>query len=103
VEWDDPDGDGHLTWEEYIADTIPTDGQSYLGITGLVHTVDGIQVMWKGGTNVWQRLESREDLMATNAPWVAVFTNPPPTSGTTNYLHQGTTNRVLYYRLKAWR
>ena len=103
VELQNPDGDEMFTWEEYVADTIPTDGDSFLAITGLISTVDGIQVMWKGGTNAWQALESRQDLMATGEQWIAVFTNPPPTSGTTNYLHEGATNRVLYYRLKAWR
>ena len=103
VELQNPDGDPMLTWEEYIADTIPTNGNSFLAITGISDYVDGIRVMWKGGTNAWQCLQTREDLMATGEQWLAVFTNVPPTPGTTNYLHQSVTNRVLYYRLKAWR
>ena len=103
VELQNPDGDPMPTWEEYIADTIPTDGNSFLAITGVSASVDGIRIMWKGGTNAWQCLESREDLVATGEQWLAVFTNVPPTPGTTNYLHHSATNRVLYYRLKAWR
>ena len=54
VALDDPDEDGMPTWAEFHADTIPTDGDSFLGITGITWAVDGILVGWQGGSNAWQ-------------------------------------------------
>ena len=99
----DEDSDGMPAWIEFHADTIPTDGDSVLAITGLSWAVNGVHVTWKGGTNAWQCLETRQDLVGTGEYWSTIFTNVPPTSGTTDYLHEGVTNRTGAYRLKAWR
>jgi hypothetical protein len=100
---DDWDNDGMPTWAEFHADTLPRDGDSVLAITGLSWNVSGVHVMWKGGSNAWQCLESRRDLVSTGEHWLAIFTNPPPTSVTTNYHYGAGTNGVWFFRLKAWR
>jgi len=103
AETNDTDGDDMPAWQEWVADTIPTNADSVLSFLNIRRTNDDVRVEWKGGTSAWQSLQIRYDLAATTEQWLAVFTNEPPTSETTNYLHQSVTNRILFYRLKAWR
>lgn len=100
---DDSDNDGHSNLQEYIADTDPTNNSSFLGITGLQLIPTGLQIDWKGGTSVWQYLESRQDLLSTDEQWTTIFSNPPPTPWSTNILFEGVTNQSIYYRIKAVR
>lgn len=70
AEGSNPDGDPHLTWQEYIADTIPTDGTSYLRITGLS---DGppLSVHFESSSNRLYSLIDCNDLVSgawSNAP-----------------------------------
>ena len=103
AETNDTDGDDMPAWQEWVADTIPTNADSVLSFLDIRRTNDDMRVEWKGGTSAWQSLQIRYDLAATTEQWLAVFTNGPPTSETTNYLHESVTNRILFYRLKAWR
>ncbi len=47
----DGDGDGQATWQEFIADTHPTNGQSYLRITNGILLAAGRVVHWPTATN----------------------------------------------------
>lgn len=100
---DDADSDGMATWAEFRADTVPTNGNSVLAILGICRTNGVLRVEWKGGIEARQLLESVGDLVATTEQWVAVFSNNPPTPVSTNHLLGDVTNRVRFYRLKAWR
>ena len=103
AETNDTDGDAMPAWQEWVADTIPTNADSVLSFVNINRTNDDVKLEWKGGTSAWQSLQIRCDLAATTEQWLAVFTNEPPTPVTTNYLHEGVTNRIMFYRLKAWR
>jgi len=63
----------------------------------------GVSVWWQGGVWATQYLECRESLLDSKEPWLAIFTNPPPTTVTTNVLDMGATDEVLFYRIRAER
>jgi len=98
----DIDGDGMVAWEEFVADTDPTNRLSCLAIVNIKPVAGGFEVTWRGGEAGKQYLESRLGLLSTSRQWSAVFTNVPPTPVTTSTMH-ATTNRVLFYRIKAER
>jgi len=100
---DDQDEDGMLTWQEYVADTDPTNEESVLCITGIGATNSGSRVHWKGGRDARQFLERREDLVATAEQWIAIFTNSATTPAATNVLDADAGGRTLFYRIKAER
>ena len=65
--------------------------------------VSGSPADWKSGVWVRQYLQTRRDLAATAEQWRVIFTNPPPTSITTNFLDRGATNSPRHYRIRAAR
>ena len=91
----DVDNDGLTTWDEYAADTNPTNDASRFAFVGMSST----QLQWIGGTGVAQIVEARSDLMNTTESWSALFTNLPPTA-VTNTLATGSN---FCYRVKAVR
>lgn len=97
------DADGMPNWQEYIADTDPTNTDSALRILDIVPESGAIRVEWQGGEQAWQYLQCKEDLVSTTEQWFAIFTNIPPTATATNVLDVGSTNRMLFYRIKAER
>jgi hypothetical protein len=103
AETNDLDGDGMLAWEEYVADTIPTNVESVLLILGITAEPGGIAVRWKGGEQVRQFLQCRQSLTSTTEQWVAVWTNEPPTPITTNYTHSGALIGQQFYRINVER
>ncbi len=46
-EFVDNDGDGLLTWEEYVAGTIPTDSTSVLELNSITSTPNGLVLVWQ--------------------------------------------------------
>ena len=103
AELDDADSDRVPAWQEWLADTVPTDRLSVLAITGITPTNGGFRVEWIGGTAAWQRLRFRPDLLSTVEQWRAVFTHLPPTA-ITNWLYDpSATNVAGFYRIEAGR
>ncbi|HOW96721.1 MAG TPA: M36 family metallopeptidase [Kiritimatiellia bacterium] len=74
---DDPDGDNAVNLDEYIADTDPLNGDSFLGLLSLGDFWSGKRVDWKGGANAWQMLEFTESIFATGT-WETLAAFPPP-------------------------
>lgn len=97
----DADADPMRNLGEYIADTDPHDSGSFLGLLDVRPEVGGMRVDWQGGRDAWQLLEISADLRATN--WAAIYGLPPPTPSTNAVIHFGTTNQVLFYRIRAFR
>ena len=92
----DADGDDVQTSDEYLADTIPTNGDSYLRMNW---AVDG-RLQWVGGTGVFQYLEKSEDLLSN--VWKTVVTNVPPTFVTNSLsVREGFVDG--FYRVRAVR
>ncbi len=99
----DGDGDDILAWMEWVCDTDPTNGNSVLKITNIAVDGSGAQVDWKGGVLATQYLERRTNLLSGSS-WMAIFTNVPPTSISTNFNDVGVTNSTsVFYRIKAQR
>lgn len=100
----DPDGDGMSNWQEFLADTAPTNGASLLAILGVRRESNGVQLVWIGGSGATQVVESRGNLLDEDEVWSGLYTNLPPTE-VTNALEQpeglAVTNRC--FRIKAWR
>jgi hypothetical protein len=99
----DQDSDGLAAWQEYLADTNPTNAASRLAVTSLTIVTNQVRLTWTGGSNAWQYVEYCNSLTDTNG-WKAVYTNTPPTAVTNTLFDTGagnTTNR--FYRIKAGR
>ena len=100
----DQDGDGMFAWQEYVADTDPTNPASVLSILGIVRDGDTVRVDWKGGHWARQYIEIREDLSATNTPWTCIATNAALPTPTTNFTVQtGVALPTLFYRIHVER
>lgn len=99
----DPDGDGASNLAECLADTDPKDADSVLRVIRIEPEHGGIRIDWKGGVQAWQILECRKNLTDTNEDWLPILGLPPPTSVTNAVIDMGTTNRLLFYRIRAER
>jgi len=98
----DPDKDGMNNWQEYLADTNPTNSDSRLAILSISTLNNDVLLTWTGGSSVWQYLECTPDLVSNR--WTAVFSNTPPTSITNSITCSGAAvESNLFYRVKAIR
>ncbi len=97
----DPDQDDLTRWQEYMADTDPLDGSSYLAITKLLVTAEGVGLQWQGGIGATQSLERLEDLN-TNA-WETIYTRYPRTPASGSHVDTSGTSLIHFYRLKTTR
>ena len=100
----DPDADGMSNWQEYLADTNPTNNASYLALVGIWPQTNGVVISWVGGTGATQVVEYSCDLPASGGTWFGLFTNLPPTAGTNTILQAGgPAAGSQFYRIRAWR
>lgn len=97
----DPDNDRFVNWQEYVADTDPLNGSSFLAITNMLVASDGLRIRWQGGVHATQFLQ-RSDNLSTNF-WQTIFTSLPPTSVSGSYTDALSTNVFRFYRIKATR
>lgn len=97
------DGDGMPAWQEYVADTDPTNRSSVLALTAVTISGAGARMAWTGGSLATQYLEVRNSLTSTSVQWTAIATNLPPTPTATNYLDSANTNPVEFYRIRVTR
>lgn len=95
----DTDGDGLPNWQEYIADTIPTNSLSRLAL-GMRVNAESLQLDWIGGTSAIQYLECRTNLLYSDG-WFTLYTNMPPTSVTNQISLEGGSEG--YYRIRVLR
>jgi PKD repeat protein len=65
AELDDPDGDGFLTWEEYVALTDPTNGARFFAIRGVASTVSQVSVSFDTAVGRVYRVQHSEGLTPT--------------------------------------
>jgi len=92
----DTDGDRVPACDEYVADTIPTNGDSYLRMTG----IQTGSVGWVGGLYVPQFLEG--SLSGLDGEWDTMGIYPPPTVPT-NSVEVDTDASYRFYRVRAER
>ena len=89
----DTDFDGVPASDEYLADTIPTNGASYLHLIGI--STGGVD--WVGGTGVVQYVE--QCTAPGSNEWSALATNLPPTPETNSLaLDGGASNACIRIR-----
>jgi hypothetical protein len=78
----DWDNDGMPTWQEWAADTSPTNGASVLQMISISFPMGGMTdavLQWQGGIQARQYLERSPALGGTQEQWSVIFTNTPPT------------------------
>lgn len=75
----DLDGDGSDNWTEYMADTDPANPISALCILQTSLQTGSVSVTWMGGQNARQILYFSSNTLSFNGPWIALYTNNPPT------------------------
>ena len=95
----DSDGDGLMAWEEFYADTIPTNSASVLKFISIESLDDGVRILWQGGQSAQQLLESCDT--AGLGQWSTIFTNDPPTATETNFIHTLQKGTFGFYRLRV--
>jgi hypothetical protein len=98
------EGDGMPAWQEYIADTDPTDRNSVLVVLGVTMEGGGVRLDWKGGQWATQYVQRCLDLGSTDSLWKSMHTNAIlPTPVTNSLVDAEATNNVLFYRIKVER
>ena len=95
---EDQDSDTMTAIEEYIADTDPFDGNSYLGLTSISNDVNGCVVNWIGGTWSIQYLDWAPSV---DGPWFCILTNNPPTQIDNHFNHDISPYNSGIYRIRA--
>jgi len=94
----DDDGDKVIAADEWIADTIPTNADSYLRFTEMIPPAPGLVMKHAGGTQAWRFVEYSVDL----DDWYFLGSNAPPTR-VTNSLGIGPALPRMYFRVRAHR
>ena len=98
---DDPDQDGFTNLREYVADTDPLDGTSYLHLSSIARVPGGVRLDWQGGQQATQYLQRTFSLSGSNVIWQNILTSTPPTQLFRSYTNSTTSN--AWYRVKALR
>lgn len=99
----DPDSDKMPTWQEWLADTVPTNGVSFLGFSGVTSSPAGVMLNWHGGILATQYLERTSALVGAPISWQAIMTNLPPTTVTSNLFTPSGTNNLFFFRIRSVR
>jgi hypothetical protein len=87
----DADGDGMNNWQEWRADTIPTNALSALTMVTVTNGTPGLQVTWQSVATRRYWLERATNLGSSPAFW-AVTTNIAGQLGSTSYTDTRATN-----------
>ncbi len=93
----DADSDRLLTWQEYWADTNPTNPASCLRMNTMRGDPEARLLQWQGGIDATQYLEWSSGLMGE---WNVVLTNRPPTP-VDNIITVEVESAEGYYRLRV--
>jgi hypothetical protein len=98
--WEDPDRDGHANYEEYIANTIPTNAASVLHVSAVANATGGTAFMLYFGTES-NRVYGVD--WRTNLVWGLWrnLTNGIPGTGGTVGVRTGNTPKGSFYRLNV--
>ncbi len=101
AELGDKDNDGLPNWEEYIADTNPTNESSVLKVLSLQMEGNGARVKWQGGVEIRQVLERADSLTPSDSTWQPLFTNKPPTAVSNEFWDVAGPEGGCFYRIRG--
>ena len=97
----DDDGDGFSNYQEYIADTDPTDDASFLGISGFSVTTDPT-VLFTGSTaRQYQVFYTTNDLASSAVTWFAAHSNLVSGTGPGSSIALTHSDPKAFYRLQV--
>lgn len=103
AEMDDRDGDGRPAWEEFTADTDPTNAASVFEISSLSFLGDVLAIGIRGGTGAAICVEVSTNMVATAQDWIPVAQLLPPMPPTNTCYAPAFTPLPIIYRVRAWR
>jgi hypothetical protein len=99
VDYTDSDGDGHDNWQEWRADTIPTNALSVLRLTTVTNSPDGLQIVWQSVATRNYFLQRGTNLVAPS-PFSTIESNIIGQPGTTIYTDPSATGSgPFFYRV----
>jgi hypothetical protein len=90
----DTDSDGHKAWQEYVADTDPTDGEDVLKITQF-DTTNGVVVSWNSVVGKSYNVVESSTLTGTGT----VVTNVSASATSTSYTNAAQTADTVFYKI----
>ncbi|HEY9173139.1 MAG TPA: choice-of-anchor Q domain-containing protein [Verrucomicrobiae bacterium] len=95
----DTDSDGHNNWQEWRADTVPTNALSRLALIAPTNAPGGLAVTWQSVPTRSYFLQRGTDLAGTPA-LLTLATNIPGQAGTTTFTDTTATNGgPFFYRV----
>jgi hypothetical protein len=95
------DSDGFTNFQEYLADTNPTNAASFFAIDSLVAQADQTVTFIGSTARQYQVFYTTNNLAATNLTWIAAHTNKIFGAGTNSFITVTNTDNKAFYRLKA--
>jgi hypothetical protein len=99
ADFTDDDGDGHNNWQEWRADTNPTNALSALRMVGVTDSESGLNVAWQSVSTRSYFLE-RATHFGNASPFQSIATNIAGASGTRTYTDTiGTSGGPYFYRV----
>jgi hypothetical protein len=96
----DQDQDGMATWQEYVADTDPTNALSVLKVTGILPRQDATDLRWASRTSRTYAVIGTTNLLEGWAVPALTSGVPGDASGTNTYTEQSPPDNV-FYRIKV--
>ncbi len=101
AEMDDFDGDGVFTWQEYLANTDPTNRDSRFAVLGISNDLYGrFQITFSTALNRQYRVESSADLMTWQTMQDNIIGTGEPIMVTDP--RSPVLNTQMHYRVVAW-
>ncbi len=94
---DDPDGDGMLNYQEYIAGTDPADPQSFFRVVSLSRTVEGIAVECLSDPSRSYQIFRGDDFLR----WEPIGELTPASGSTIRFIDTDLTPRFNVYRVEV--
>ena len=97
----DNDSDDFTNFEEYLADTNPTNAASFFEMSGFM--ASAVQTVYFTGSTArqYQVFYTTNDLAATNVVWIAAHTNKIAGTGVNSAITVTNTQEKAFYRLRV--
>lgn len=103
IDFLDLDNDGHSTFQEWLADTNPTNAASVLRLVGITNQATGAKITWLSSPTKLYSLERATNLNLTQ-PFVVFTTVNGSASNTTSFTDAGARGMgSVVYRVSTYR